>query len=60
MHTIDNMIATLFRQIEYHLNKFFYYFMFRDVKNCKQFCFTCKQFDECMEHIKAEYKAHHK
>lgn len=34
--------------------------MFRDVKNCKQFCFTCKQFDECMEHIKAEYKAHHK
>lgn len=24
------------------------------------FCPTCKYFDECMEHIKLEYKTHHK
>ncbi|VUX19332.1 Uncharacterised protein [Blautia obeum] len=59
-YKIDKFMMTLSRQLEYHFNKFLYYFMFRDIKNCKQFCPTCKYFDECMEHIKMEYKAHHK
>lgn len=60
MYKIDKFMMTLCRQLEYHFNKFLYYFMFRDIKNCKQFCPTCEYFDECMEHIKMEYKAHHK
>ena len=60
MNKIDNALMTLCRQAEYHFSKFLYYFMFRDIKNCKGFCPTCKYFDECMEHIKLEYKAHYK
>ena len=57
MNKIDNALMTLFRQVEYHFKQFLYYFMFRDIKNCKGFCPTCKYFDECMEHIKLEYKS---
>lgn len=60
MNKIDKALMTLSRQVEYHFYKFLYYFMFRDIKNCTGFCLTCKDFDNCMEHIKTEYKVHHK
>ena len=59
MNKIDRLMMTLSRQQEYHLNKLFYYFMFRDCKNCKSFCLTCKDFDKCMETVKRTYKAKH-
>lgn len=39
--------------------KFLYYFMFRECKQCKAFCPTCKEFDGCMEAVKRTYKAKH-
>ena len=59
MNKIDNALMTLCRQVEYHFNKFLYYFMFRDCKQCKAFCPTCKQFTECTEAVKRTYKAKH-
>ena len=56
MNKIDRLMMTLSRQLEYHLNKLFYYFMFRDCKNCKSFCLTCKDFDKCMETVKHPIK----
>ena len=60
MNQIDKIMMNGFRQLEYHLNKLFYYFMFRDCKNCRSFCFTCKDFDSCMETTKKTYKELHK
>nr|DAL97635.1 MAG TPA: hypothetical protein [Inoviridae sp.] len=33
--------------------------MFRDCKQCKSFCLTCKQFDECTKSVKQTYKLKH-
>ena len=59
MNKIDKLAMTLSRQLEYHFYKFLYFFMFRDCKNCKSFCLTCKEFDKCMETVKRTYKSVH-
>ena len=59
LNKIDKLAMTLSRQLEYHFYKFLYFFMFRDCKNCKSFCLTCKEFDKCMETVKRTYKQKH-
>lgn len=59
MKKIDKLAMTLSLQLEYHFNKFLYYFMFRDCKSCKSFCLACKDFDNCMEVVKRTYKQKH-
>lgn len=60
MNKIDQIMMTGCRQLTYHFNKLLYYFMFRNYKNCKSFCLTCKDFDACLESTKKAYKELHK
>ena len=49
MKKIDYILMDLSLQMKIHFLKFLYFFMFRDCKQCRSFCLTCKQFDECTE-----------
>ena len=59
MHKIDYILMDLSLQAKILFTKFLYYFMFRDCKQCKAFCPTCKQFTECTEATKRTYKLKH-
>lgn len=59
MNKLDYALMDLGLQVKILFSKFLYYFMFRDCKQCKAFCPTCKQFTECTEAVKRTYKAKH-
>ena len=59
MHKIDYILMDLGLQMKVLFIKFLYFFMFRDCKQCKAFCPTCKQFTECTEVTKRAYKLKH-
>ena len=59
MNKLDYLLMDLSLFLKVHFLKFLYYFMFRDCKQCKSFCPTCKQFTECTEAVKRTYKAKH-
>ena len=56
MNKLDYLLMDLSLFLKVHFLKFLYYFMFRDCKQCKSFCLTCKQFDECTKSVKQTYK----
>lgn len=59
MNKLDYLLMDLFLFLKVHFLKFLYYFMFRDCKQCKSFCLTCKQFDECTKSVIQTYKLKH-
>ena len=59
MWIVDKFLMDLTLQLKIHFLKFLYYFMMRDCKECKSFCLTCKQWDECMEATKRTYRLKH-
>lgn len=59
MNKIDKILMTLSRVLKYRFEMLLYFFMFKDYKDCNQFCPTCKYYKECVETTKATYKAKH-
>lgn len=59
MNKLDYILMDLGLQMKIRFIRILYFFMFRDCKQCKSFCLTCKQFEECMETTKRTYKLKH-
>ena len=60
MNKLDYMVMDFTLRLKILFIKFLYYFMFRDCKQCKAFCPTCKQFNECVKTTKRTYQLKHK
>lgn len=58
MNRIDKLYMDLGLKATIYFQKFLYFFMFRNFKECKGFCLTCNQkhFEDCCRCVSKQYK----
>ena len=59
MWKLDLLLMNLSKRMTYRFEKFLYFFMFRDFKNCREFCPTCRMYEQCVENVKQIHRMNH-